>query len=180
MMNIEAASLLRSARLMRQALLAILAALVAVAFAVLAWVVVDLNQIGTTLAEIAGYDSLTPRRWQSFALSMIVLIHLAIWAGVAWTGQKIFAALLVEDVPAASDAAAALARLLWVMLAWGIIGNTLVPLLATWHFPEGQRTLVIGLGSAQVSTILAALLATFTSHAFVLGAALWQDHKAMI
>jgi len=109
-----------------------------------------------------------------------VLLHIGIWGSVTWYGRQIFSALLVEDVQAASIASRKTAWLLWAMLIWGIVANTLGPLVATWHLPDGQRALAIGFGSAQISTVLAALLATFTSHAFVLGAALWQDHQRVI
>ncbi|MGJ8624117.1 MAG: hypothetical protein ACSHW1_15265 [Yoonia sp.] len=177
---IETMPLLRSARLMRHALLLILATLIAAAAILVVRLITDLPQTGSSLATVAGYGSEGLRTWQSAALGAILLLHMAIWGGVAWCGRQIFSALLVEDVQAASIAARKTASLLWIMLIWGIATNTLGPIVATWHFIEGQRVLAVGFGSAQVSTMLAALLATFISHAFVLGAALWQDHQRVI
>ncbi|GFE63744.1 hypothetical protein [Litoreibacter roseus] len=180
MISLEAKPLLRSACLMRRALLLILGILIATALGTLGWIAVDLDRAGLSLAELTGYGSAALRVWQSVALGAILLGHIVIWIAVVWRGQQIFAALLREDVEAASMAAAQAARLLWIMLIWGVLANTLAALVATWHFPDGQRALVISFGSAQISTVLAAVLATFTSRAFVFGAALWQDHKAVI
>lgn len=180
MIQIETQPILRSARVMRLALVLIFAGLVVTAGVMGIWLVTDLDRMGLSLAELTGHGSAALLPWQSVALGAILLAHIGIWAAVVWRGQKIFAALLIEDVQAAGLAAAQTAQLLWVMLIWGIVANTLAALVATWQFPEGQRVFAIGLGSAEVSTILAALLATFTSRAFVLGAALWQDHKEVI
>lgn len=179
-MTLETGPLLRSAGVMRLILLLIFGGMMIGGAFLLVWLALDLPQAGMMLMTLAGFEETVPRHWQSLALGAIVLLHVAIWCGVLWRGQQVFAALLATDVTQASVAARQMAVLLWAMLIWGVLTNTLVPLVATWHFPPGQRMLAFGLGSAQISTVLAAVLATFTSHAFVLGAALWQDHKEVI
>ncbi|MEL7184127.1 MAG: hypothetical protein AAFY65_06210 [Pseudomonadota bacterium] len=177
---VETKPVLRSAQVMRFVLLVIFGGICVIAAGLQGLLISDHAALGRALADMAGYDVVAPRLWQSGALVLITLLHLAIWAAIAWRGQGMFDALLDADMAQASDAARRVARLLWAMLIWGILSHMLVSLVATWHFPPGQRALAVGVGSAQISTVMAALLATFTSHAFVLGAALWQDHREVI
>lgn len=180
MMDVETKSLLRSAKLVSQVLLWICVFLVAVALGLLIWLIMDLPQTGQSLAASVGYGDDALKDWQAYALGTIVMVQIGIWGAVVWQGRQIFIALTAGAVQTASRAARKSARLLWIMLIWGIAAHALGTVIATWHFPEGQRALGVTLGSAEISTLFAALLATFTSHAFVLGAALWEDHQEVI
>lgn len=180
MITMETNAVKRSAHLLGKVLLLIFIALLTAIIVLLVWVILDLPQIGQTLALNIGYGGDALRGWQGFALAMILLVQIGIWAAAVWQGRQIFTALGTGALNNASVAAGKAARLLWVMLIWGIVAHMLGTVIATWHFPEGTRALRISLGSTQISTAFAALLATFTSHAFVLGAALWQDHNEVI
>lgn len=180
MMEIKTKYMLRSATLLEQALLLILLALLIAAVVLVAWLGTDLQQAGKWLASGVGYEGAAQRGWQSSALGAIALVQICIWGIVVWYGKQIFTAIKAEDMQTASTSAGTVAKFLWIMLIWGIAADTLGTIITTWHFPEGQRALSIGLGSSQISTAIAALLAAFTSQAFVLGAALWQDHQKVI
>lgn len=180
MIELETQPVLKSAKLLEYVLFLILLTLL-VAIAVLAiWMVLDISEVAGALAMSVGYGGAELLPSQGYALGGLVMVQLVIWVAVILRGKEIFAGLGAGDIYAAGFAARQTARLLWLMLAWGIVAHMLATLVATWHFPEGQRAIGLTLSSAQISTILAALLATFTSHAFVLGAALWQDHKEVI
>lgn len=176
----ETKSVMRSAHLLGQALLLIWGGLMSAIIVVLVWLVIDLPQVGQALATSVGYGGDALRSWQGFALATILLIQIGIWIAAVWRGRQIFTALTTGALGNASIAASKTAKLLWFMLIWSIVGHMLGTVVATWHFTDGTRALGISLGSAEISTAFAALLATFTSRAFVLGAALWQDHKEVI
>jgi len=180
MLDIEVQPLLRSAKLLSLVLLLILVVLMVIAVWLIGFLLVDPQGTGQYLMTIVGYGDTTPRAWQSYTLGALVLVQIGIWVMVMVSGRSMFSALKAADAKGASMAASKAARFLWVMLIWGILANMLGSVIATWHFPAGQHALSIGFGSAQISTALAALLATFTSQAFRLGAALWQDHKEVI
>ncbi len=179
-MEIETKYILRSATFLERALLLILLALLIAAILLVAWLGIDLQQAGKWFASSVGYEGAAQRGWQSSALGAVALVQICIWGIVVWYGKQIFTAIKAEDMQTASTSAGTVARFLWIMLIWGIVAQTLGTIIATWHFPEGQRALSISFGSSQISTAIAALLATFTSQAFVLGAALWQDHQEVI
>lgn len=180
MTHIETKPLLRSAKTLELILSLILAALLIAAGGLVIWLILDLSGTGQTLAANVGYGNALLRSWQCYALGLILLAQIAIWCVLIWRGREIFTALCEENVRMASISAAQTARVLWIMLVWGIFAHSLGVLITTWHFPEGERALSIAVGSAQISTVFAALLATFTSKAFVLGAELWQDHREVI
>ncbi|MCP4824501.1 MAG: hypothetical protein GY892_10365 [Shimia sp.] len=179
-MKVDEKSVVQSATLLGYVLLLILVALVGAAAAVIIWLFVDVQQLGYMLAAGVGYESDALKTWQAFALSLILLVQIGIWFAVVSQGRNIFTALTRVALSDASTAAGKVARLLWAMLAWGIAGHTIATVVATWHFPEGTKALEVSLGSTEISIAIAALLATFMSRAFVLGAALWQDHQKVI
>ena len=72
------------------------------------------------------------------------------------------------------------AYLLWGMLLWGIVSQGLASVVATWGYPEGERSLSIAFGTPQISIAFSALVASFMAHAFALGAELWRDHQEVI
>ncbi|MEO0385845.1 MAG: hypothetical protein AAF234_20105 [Pseudomonadota bacterium] len=180
MINIETKPVLQSAKLLEHALFLILLTLMVATAVLVIWTILDVREVGQMIATSVGYASATLSSSQGYALSGIALTQIFVWIAVILRGKEIFAALGAGDAGSASIASSQTARLLWIMLIWGIIAQSLATLVTTWNFPEGERAISISLGSAQISTIFAALLATFTSHAFVLGAALWQDHTEVI
>lgn len=179
-MKSEIEPVIRSASLLGHTLLVILVVLVAAVAVVIIWLAVDPQLVGRTLSAGVGYESDALRSWQNLALTLILLIQIGIWIAVVYRGRQIFIALTKLIPDDASIAAGKTARLLWILLVWGIVGHMVATVVATWHFPAGTRALGVTLGSAEISTTLAALLATFSSRAFVLGAALWQDHQEVI
>jgi magnesium-transporting ATPase (P-type) len=179
-MKVGEKSVARSATLLGYVLLLILVALTGAAAAVVIWLFVDAQQIGHMLAAGVGYESDVLKTWQAFALTLILLVQIGIWIAVVSQGRQIFTALTRVALNDASVVAGKAARLLWAMLAWGIAGHTIATVVATWHFPEGMKALEVSVGSTEISIAIAALLASFMSRAFVLGAALWQDHQEVI
>lgn len=69
---------------------------------------------------------------------------------------------------------------LWVALIWGIAAQMLASGISTWNFAEGERMVAFQLSAAQITTVLAALMAAVLAHAFALGAELWQDHREIV
>jgi hypothetical protein len=180
MLDNEIQPLFRSAKLLGHFLLLILVVLVLSAAVIIGFLLLDLQGTGQYLMASVGYDAATPRAWQSYSLGTLILVQIGIWVMVVLSGRSIFTALKAADAKGASVAANKAARFLWFMLVWGILAHMLGTIIATWHFPAGQNALSINFGSSQISTAFAALLATFSSQAFSLGAALWQDHKEVI
>ncbi|WP_208353455.1 hypothetical protein [Pseudaestuariivita rosea] len=163
-------------------LFAALCVLGASAAGLIAMLILDTEGTGRFLIIAAGYEQVIPRPWQSGALTGIVLSQIAVWALVVTCARMIFTALTEADVHRAGRAATLTARWLWLwlMLVWGILAFALATAVASWHFPPGERSIAINVGTPQISTAFAALLATFISRAFVLGAELWQDHQEVI
>lgn len=179
MMTLETGAFLRSADVLRRILSALLVLLIAAGVFVLWWLMLDPAGAGRWLARAAGYDDgLAPL--QGAALGGVLLAQIGVWIAVVWQARTVFEGLLRADAVAASAAARRLAWFLWAMLLWGIVSHALASVITTWHYPVGTRTLAISIGTGQITTLLAALLAGFTSHAFALGAALWQDHREVI
>lgn len=180
MTKVETRPFLRSADVLQYVLSFLLVALIAAALAVVMWMILDPRSLGAWLIQDSGYPELTLSVAQSVGLGAILLSQIGIWGAVIMQGRRMFIALLHADAVGASDAARRAAWLLWLMLGWGVLAGSLASVITSWNFPPGERTLSIAFGTAELSTLLAALLASFTSHAFVLGAALWQDHREVI
>lgn len=180
MMDTEMTPLLRSAATLQRLLTLASIGFAGLAVGMLIRLMVDPHSIGETVASNIGYGGSELHLWQSIALVALVLTQLCIWSGVLWRGRQVFEALTNGALQTASHSAKRLARMLWIMLVWSILAHTLGTIIATWEYPEGQRALSVSFGSAQISTLIAALLASFTAHAFVVGAALWQDHNEVI
>ncbi len=180
MNNVETDPLLRSANLLGRVLLLILVVLLVAVAGFIVVLIVEPQKTGQFLAAGVGYGDVSLRAWQSYALTAILLVQIGIWVTIIQYGRNVFSALKAVDIQAAGAAANRAARFLWLMLIWGILAHMFGTVIATWHFPAGQRALGINLGPAQISTAFAALLATFMSHAFALGASLWQDHQEVI
>ena len=180
MIEAETRSFLRSAEILRNALTAVLALLIVMAGVVVVWTLLETGGAGAWLAAQVGQDGTGASGMQAFGLTLLTLSQIAIWYAVVWQTRRIFTALLITDATAASAAARRTAQLLWVMVIWGVLATSLGTVIASWHYPEGERTLALSIGPGQITTIIAALLASFTAHAFTLGAALWQDHRQVI
>lgn len=142
--------------------------------------VADALAVGARLVTLGGYDATGLQLWQSWAIIAIVCTHLSLWGAVFWTGRTLFGRLAHGAPTAASKAAMHVAWLLWGILIWGLISQALLSVSATWHYPDGMRSLSISLGTSQLSTALAALIASFMARAFSLGAELWQDHVEIV
>lgn len=135
---------------------------------------------GGALADAVGYPLASPRFWQSTALVLIGLVMLGTYAAVFRVATTVCRMLVQTDLTEAAGAARRLSNWLWVLLGMSILSNTLGILVATAHAGPGQRALSIALGSPQVTFAIAALIAAFLARAFVLGAALWQDHREIV
>ena len=180
MNTLETRPLLRSARALHIFLCALTLLATGATLGFAAWVLLDLPRAGMVLAETVGFAEGGTRAWQGVALGALALVYLGLLTVLIYRGQQIFKSLLREDVLGASTAARQAARLLWILLVWGVAARMAGSVVATWHYPVGERSLSLSLGSTEVSTLFAALLASFIAHAFGLGAALWDDHKEVI
>ncbi|MEM7599732.1 MAG: hypothetical protein AAF382_18745 [Pseudomonadota bacterium] len=140
----------------------------------------NLGGLGMTLADMAGFGSGPLKTWQSLGLSAVVAAHIAVWIILFALVGRVFGHLADGDADAAAGQARRLSYWLWGMLMWGIVSQMIVSVVATWGFGDGQRELTIGLGTAQISIALSALIAGFMARAFALGAELWRDHREMV
>jgi len=109
-----------------------------------------------------------------------VLAQIGILAGVIRAARAMFKALSASQPASAAHNARIVAAWLWALFLWSVAAGALGSLISTWHYPAGERALAIQFGSAQITTIVAALMASFLARAFALGAELWQDHREII
>ncbi|MEM8854767.1 MAG: hypothetical protein AAGD34_13780 [Pseudomonadota bacterium] len=135
---------------------------------------------GESLATMGGFSTGPMEGWQNGALVGIAAIHLAIWIALFLTARRMFSTLADGDAEIAGAAARTLSNWLWAMLAWGLISQVLVGLVATWGFPEGERSVGLGIGTTEISLALSALIAGLMARAFAFGAELWRDHREVI
>ncbi|MFO6463862.1 hypothetical protein ACK8OR_05690 [Jannaschia sp. KMU-145] len=177
---VDTTGLQRSARMLTRVLTGVQALLVAGIFVLLAGAVNTPMPMGGWLAGLAGADPHGMALWQAVVLALVAAGQLGLWMGAAGAMRQTFAALGWLDPAGASLAAGRTARWLWTVLIVGVLTHMAATGVATWHYPDGERMLGISLGSAQVSTALAALLAAFMARAFSLGAELWHDTRGMI
>ncbi|MEM9797041.1 MAG: hypothetical protein AAF919_11150 [Pseudomonadota bacterium] len=178
---IDTSDLRRSARWLAGLVVVLQGALALGLLALLAWLANAPLAAGGWLAGAVGYPPGDGMQvWQAVALTGIAAVQLGLWIGVAGEMRGIFRALAWGDPTGAALAARRMARLLWIVLAWDIVGHAAATGLASWHYPDGTRAIGISLGSSQLSTALAALLAAFTARALALGAELWRDHREVI
>ncbi|WP_298433751.1 hypothetical protein [uncultured Jannaschia sp.] len=177
---IDTTGLQRSARTLTLVLTGVQAFLVAGIFVLVAAAANTPMVLGHWLAGLAGANPEGMATWQAMALALLVAGQLGLWLGAAGAMRQTFAALGWLDPAGASLAARRAARWLWSVLIVGVLAHMAATGIATWHYPEGERMLGISLGSSQVSTALAALLAAFMARAFSLGADLWRDNRGMI
>ena len=180
MNDLDMSSVLRSSRLIGTVLLVVLIGVGAVAIGLSVYLLLDFEALGRSLSAQAGHAIAEPRVWQAAALTGLVLAGLGTWFWALWAGRAVFVALARADLEAAGAAARRTARALWVLLLVTILVPSLATVVSSWHFPAGERALSISLGTSQVSTILAALLATFLSHGLAFCAELWRDHQRVI
>lgn len=136
--------------------------------------------LGMTLADMAGFGSGPLKTWQNLGLTGVVAVHIGVWIVLFILAGRVFGHLAEGDADAAAGMARRLSYWLWGMLIWGIVSQMVVSVVATWGFGEGQRALSIGLGTAQISIALSALIAGFMARAFALGAELWRDHREVV
>ncbi|WP_136443923.1 hypothetical protein [Pacificoceanicola onchidii] len=152
----------------------------AVAVAMVLALLASPDWIGGFLAEATGYPLEAPRLWQGAAFVGIALSVLAAHAAVFRAAGQV-CRWLVQGLPArAAGAAQQLSRRLWWLLGLSILAHTASVLVATAHAGPGQRAVSLALGSSQITFAIAALIAAFLARAFVLGAALWQDHQEIV
>lgn len=183
---IDPAPVRASARLLSRSLLAVqillgVLALLTLIGSVLSLTVVRLRErLGNALAGAMGIGDVSPETVQVAGFAALVLLQLGMLFIVTGRMRAVFLALDRLRPEAAAQAARQTARWLWVLVIWGVLANALGSVIATWHLPDGERALAIGIGSQQVMTALAALFAAFMARALTLGAALWRDHRAVI
>ncbi|MEM0977618.1 MAG: hypothetical protein AAGJ34_08795 [Pseudomonadota bacterium] len=132
------------------------------------------------LIEAIGYPNATLALWQFGALLALAVVHILALAVTLWHGRQVFAELLAERIERAAHHARKVSMWLWGLVGYSIFAHTTAVLTVTWTFPEGERALAISLSSVQVSTVLAALMASLFAQALQLGAELWRDHKEVI
>lgn len=179
-MPIDPQPLLRPARRFHLVCRAVFLVLIGLALALILGVLLSPDRTGRMLIGFAGFDGVSPRPWQMAVLAGLLLGQIALWAAVFGTAGRVCGDLVAGRVDQAGARARRLSGWLWAAFAGGLAAHMLGLLAATWHFPAGQRMIGISLGSAQLSTALAALMAAFLARAFSLGALLWQDHREMV
>jgi len=180
MKSIDTGAVVTAAQRFAFALTVALWALAALASALLVWLLADAGSAGRNLADAAGFSVEIPRLWQSLALGAVVLAQIGILAGVIRAARAMFKALSASQPASAAHNARIVAAWLWALFLWSVAAGALGSLISTWHYPAGERALAIQFGSAQITTIVAALMASFLARAFALGAELWQDHREII
>ena len=136
--------------------------------------------LGETLAHLSGFPVGPLQTWQNGVLTGVAAIYLAIWIMLLGIARRVFGHLANGKPEAAARAAQVLSYWLWTLLAWGLISRTLVSLVVTWSFPEGERALVVAIGMTEASLAFSALIAGFMARAFALGAELWRDHQKVV
>ena len=140
----------------------------------------DLGETGAALAAKAGFEGAPIVLGQTLLLMLIAAIHVGVWIALLMVARHLFLQISDGNPKGASVNARRVAYLLWGMFVWGLLSQAFVSVTATWGYPEGERTLSIAFGSAQISIAFAAVVASFLAHAFVLGAELWEDHQEVI
>lgn len=136
--------------------------------------------VGSALSRAAGVPLAAPRPWQSSALLAITLLILAIYAAIFHRAAMLCRMLVQGDPARAAIAAGRLSNWLWALFGMSLMSNTAAVLVATAHAGPGGHVLSIAFGSPQIAIAIAALIAAFLAQAFMLGAALWQDHQEIV
>lgn len=180
MTQIDPSATLASARRYAGWLLAASWLLALLAAALVVFAVVDSVALGRALSAASGFGTDSPRPWQGLVLAAVFLLQIGIWGGVVVSARRTFVHLAEGQPTAAASAAKQVACWLWLQLFWGLAAHALSSGIATWYFAEGARTIAISFGSAQITTALAALMASFLARAVALGAELWQDHREIV
>lgn len=152
----------------------------ALSLGLLAWLAVDADHAGRVLAEVNGFAVAEPRLWQSLALGGLALVQLCLWSSVLVASRQMFVELAAGRPAEAATRARSVARWLWALLVWSLAVKALTSAIATWYYPDGEHLIAVQLGLAQLTTALAALMASFLARAFALGAELWQDHQEIV
>ncbi|SIS67196.1 hypothetical protein SAMN05421759_102238 [Roseivivax lentus] len=177
---IDARDTLSAARRLERVMLAATFLLVALALIGLAAGIANPLDMARGIAWQGGYDGVALTHGQAWLLIAHVAIHVGVWIALLIVARGLFGQLAAGNPAAAARSARRVARLLWAMLAWGLVSQPIASATATWGLPEGERTLSVAFGTPQISVAFAALMASFMAHAFALGAELWQDHREVI
>ena len=177
---IDPNSVTRPARRIRTVMTCGLLLLSAVAAALAFGAVAMPASLGESLARVSGFPTGPLQAWQNGALLGIAAVHLTIWILLLGIARRLFGNLAEGEAETAGRTARTLSHWLWAMLAWGVIAQMLVSLVATWGLPEGERSVVLAVGTTQISLALSALIAGFMARAFALGAELWRDHREVV
>lgn len=169
-----------AARRLHMALTVILA--LTLVFVVAAAIVGASDEISilTAVTGLASWDGTPLGQGQERALAAIGLVHLGFWVALLLVARAFVGHFSEGNVARASERAKTLAYILWALFVWTIAAGALGSVAVTWHLPEGERALAIGVGTAQISLGVAALIAGFIARAFALYADLWQDHREVI
>lgn len=117
---------------------------------------------------------------QMTGLLALCLVGLLGWGLVLWWARSIFAQFALGVPGPAVQLAQRIAIALWLILLWQIAAPALGSIIATWHFPEGQRAIAISLGLGHAGTLLSALVASSMAKALSFGIELWHDNKEIV
>lgn len=154
--------------------------LVALTVALAFGAVTEPADTGESIARVSGLLTGPMQAWQNAVLLSIAALHLAIWIVLLATARRMFGHLAEGDPETAGHVARTLSRWLWALLALGLMSQMIVSFVATWGFPNGERSVSLGVGTPQISVALSALIAGFMARAFALGAELWRDHREVV
>ena len=180
MNQIDTSYMLKRAHSLRKILTICLGVLGLIFAFIVGKILMDPQQLQAIFASQYGYTGVELRGWQLLALGGLAFVTYACWGAVFWLGRRVFKHLGAVEIMQSAAVAKRISWLLWGIVILSILGHTLGVLILTAHFPPGARALSISLEMGQLSTVLAALFASFIAQALVLGAELWQDHKEVI
>ena len=117
---------------------------------------------------------------QLAVLMALKLSQLVLWGLAVNATRMSFAQIACDQASKAASSAARAAKYLWVGLAWSVIAKMPFSVIATWHYPLGQRILAIEFDWLHLAMLFVALIIGFYSRLIRLGAELWQDHKEIV
>lgn len=173
-------AVIRSAQRMAVILSLATVLVVGVAMVAVAWRVLAPQTLAQVVVPGGWGAPVSPGGGQLTILLGLSLISFFGWALILWWTRSMFAALGRGAPDVAVELARRIAAALWVMLAWQILAPALGSVVASWHMPQGQRSVAITLGFGHAGTLLSALIASSMARALAFGVELWRDHKEII
>lgn len=173
-------SIVRSAKSSAGLLQALLFLLLGVGIAAIVVAIGSPNTIEELLIGKTLYEGAELSALQLSVLMMLTLSQLLLWGVAVNSTRMSFAQIASDRAAEAANSAARAAKYLWVGLAWSVLAQMPFSVIATWHYPVGERILAVELDWLHFAMLFVALIIGFYSRLIRLGAELWQDHKEIV